>query len=66
VDTANGSLIVEAVRYAPAVLPLYSFTVRRRDACRIGAGGLWVEVQQSDIAVIAHVSVSRSCPAAPV
>jgi len=62
VDTANGPSVVDGVTYLPAVEPLYSFRLSRRDACRVGAGGLWVEVGESDIAVVGHASVLRTPP----
>jgi hypothetical protein len=56
VDTAAGSMIVEAVTQLPAQR-LYGVRLSHRDACRVGMVGLWVELLQSDIPVIGHARV---------
>ena len=57
VDAAAGPLRVAKVHIGEAVVPLFRFALAQADVCRVGSGGLWIEVEQSSVRVIAHADI---------
>lgn len=57
VDTDAGPLVVTSVRLCDEVVPLYRFQFAKQGACRIGDGGVWVEVPPNEVRVAAHADV---------
>ena len=60
VDAAAGPLRVIKVRTGDAVVPLFRFALAQASECRIGSGGLWVEVPQNTVRVIAHAQIEAA------
>jgi hypothetical protein len=57
VAAAAGPLRVAEVRTGDAVVPLFRFALAEAGVCRIGSGGLWIEVPQNIVRVIAHAEI---------
>ena len=60
VDAAAGPLRVAKVSTGDAVVPLFQFALAQASVCRIGSGGLWVEVPQNTVRVIAHAEIEAA------
>ena len=60
VDAAAGPLRVAKVRTGEAAVPLFRFALAQAGVCRIGSGGLCVEVPQNAVRVIAHAEIEAA------
>lgn len=60
VDAAAGPLRVAKVSIGEAVVQLFRFALVQTGACRVGGGGLWVEVPQNTVRVIAHAEIDAA------